>query len=820
MSVHLFGIRHHGPGSARSLGVLLADLAPDIILIEGPPDADDLIPLVGADDALGMVPPVALLIYSPDETRRAVYYPFAEYSPEFIAMRYGVKQGINVRFMDLPQTVQFGIALQQEAAAQAEAQHQQAEAAAQPPADLPPDQHESWLEQFKAQQAQQQAPVAAPELTLAEQVQRDPLGWLGRSAGYSDGERWWEHVIEQRREDLAGVFQAVLEAMTALRETAGEVTDINEARREATMRTKIRAAQAEGFQRIAVVCGAWHTPALDETTFLWHSAEQDAATLEGLPTAEVKATWIPWTHGRLSRESGYGAGIESPGWYHHLWTHEQDIVIHWLTRVAALLREQDLDASTAQIIDATRLVDTLSAIRGLSLPGLEEMTEAIQATMVFGAETPMRLIHQQLIVGERMGRVPPDTPLVPLQRDLILQVQQLGSPKSTGKKGGNFFGLDPEETPLTLDLNDPKDVARSTLLYRLQVLNIEWGKPQHEGIVRRGEKFESWRLNWQPEYEIRLIEQSVWGNTIEEAANASVIDQANKAEDLPKLTELVNKVLNADLPDATQALIRQLQAKAAIASDMHHLMDALPPLVNVLRYNNRRHFDITALEHVVEGIATRINIGLLNACSALDDAAAEEMFKRIEAVHEAVHLLEESHYREGWLMALRRVTGGLMVHGLVRGRGARLLLNSRALTHDAVANLMRLAIATAAAPTDAAAWVEGFLRGSGTILIRDEEIFRVVDQWANGLAEREFVTLLPLLRRTFTTFQPPERRQIGERVKHTRLGQITPTAPVPAAAGAPQPTLTDPQSMWVALEETLFLLGLSLDDSDDEGESS
>ena len=38
MAVHLLGIRHHGPGSARHVREALEELGPDIILIEGPPE--------------------------------------------------------------------------------------------------------------------------------------------------------------------------------------------------------------------------------------------------------------------------------------------------------------------------------------------------------------------------------------------------------------------------------------------------------------------------------------------------------------------------------------------------------------------------------------------------------------------------------------------------------------------------------------------------------------------------------------------------------------------------------------------------------------
>ena len=106
MSVTVFGIRHHGPGSARSLREALRALNPDVVLIEGPPDANDLIAL--AADAQ-MSPPVALLIYLPNEAKQAVYYPFAEFSPEWQAIQHGVAQQVPVRFIDLPQSHQFAL---------------------------------------------------------------------------------------------------------------------------------------------------------------------------------------------------------------------------------------------------------------------------------------------------------------------------------------------------------------------------------------------------------------------------------------------------------------------------------------------------------------------------------------------------------------------------------------------------------------------------------------------------------------------------------------------------------------------------------------
>src|SRR6185503_14094565 len=116
-------------------------------------------------------------------------------------------------------------------------------------------------------------------------------------------------------------------------------SDLRERLREAHMRQTIRAAQKQGFEKIAVVCGAWHGPALanlSEATA--DAAKADATVLKGLTKTKVLATWVPWTHGRLASRTGYGAGVESPGWYQHLWSSTDEIAIRWMTKIAHLLR--------------------------------------------------------------------------------------------------------------------------------------------------------------------------------------------------------------------------------------------------------------------------------------------------------------------------------------------------------------------------------------------------------------------------------------------------------------------------------------------------
>ena len=99
MAVTLYGVRHHGPGSARSVRAALAEQRPDIVLIEGPPEADGLVPLAADPE---MRPPVALLGYVPGEAQAAAFWPFAVFSPEWQAIRYALAADVPVRFCDLP----------------------------------------------------------------------------------------------------------------------------------------------------------------------------------------------------------------------------------------------------------------------------------------------------------------------------------------------------------------------------------------------------------------------------------------------------------------------------------------------------------------------------------------------------------------------------------------------------------------------------------------------------------------------------------------------------------------------------------------------
>ena len=104
--LRLFGIRHHGPGSAASLVAALDGFRPDIVLLECPADAEAALATATNPE---LVPPVALLVYNPRQQGQASFWPFASFSPEWQAVQWCARNGAHVRCMDLPMSLRFGM---------------------------------------------------------------------------------------------------------------------------------------------------------------------------------------------------------------------------------------------------------------------------------------------------------------------------------------------------------------------------------------------------------------------------------------------------------------------------------------------------------------------------------------------------------------------------------------------------------------------------------------------------------------------------------------------------------------------------------------
>ncbi|HKC27406.1 MAG TPA: DUF5682 family protein [Jatrophihabitans sp.] len=709
--VAVLGIRHHGPGSARSVVAELNRIRPAAVLIEGPSDADPLLSFAASPQ---MVAPVALFAYDPSAPRTSAFWPFAAFSPEWQALQWAARNGVPARFCDLPSG--------------------------------------AFLEG---------AGEDGNEGRPRPRAREDPIGLLAEAAGYDDPERWWDDVVEGRLHGQPP-FEALTEAMAELRSAIAPGADEQfEQRREAFMRQTIRTTLKAIEGPVAVVCGAWHAPALVEPV---GPAAPDVATLRGLPRRRTALTWVAWNHSRLAASSGYGAGVTSPGWYHHLFAAQDHVIARWLTKAAGVLRRHDLPVSSAHVIEATRLAETLATMRGRPLAGLDEVTEATRAVLCEGNEAAVAIVARDLVVGERLGEVPEDAPSVPLEVDLRSQARTLR------------LKIDALEKAITLDLRKEHDRAKSVLLHRLAGLGIDWGTVREDEVRGMGTFRETWTLRWRPELAVAIVDAALWGTTVSGAASGRLLHSARSADDLRTLTEAVEHALLADLPGTLPETLALLETKAATDLDVVRLMAAIPVLVRAVRYGDVRNSDTEAMSSVVDTLVVRVCAGLPASVTALADDAAALHRTHVDEVHQAlaVHARTPSGAasRDRWIEVLGQLGARRDIHGLLAGRIVRLLVDAGALPRAEASRRFAAQLSIGVAPADKAAWAEGFLGGSGLLLVHDPDLLRILDGWVVSLREDDFQSVLPLLRRTFGEFAPSERRNIADQLKH--LGTDSP----------------------------------------------
>src|SRR5262249_20482670 len=129
-------------------------------------------------------PPLAVLAYTRERPVRSILYPLASYSPEWVALTWGIRNGADTRFIDLPASVFLEM---HHARKEEKAEGENGEAPPAPAADGEAKKKE------------------ASEHTVA--YLDDPYEAIAKLSGDPDHETWWERHFEHCGEPAAYVRQ-------------------------------------------------------------------------------------------------------------------------------------------------------------------------------------------------------------------------------------------------------------------------------------------------------------------------------------------------------------------------------------------------------------------------------------------------------------------------------------------------------------------------------------------------------------------------------------------------------------------------------------
>lgn len=723
--VVLVPIRHHSPGCALALEALLDGLNPATVLIEGP---HEYAALLGALSDERTRPPVAVVSNGDNGT---AFYPLADYSPEWVALRWAAHAKAITAFID---------------------------------------------QSYQVRTVEDDSPVLQTLQAERYLARSQAIAALAAELGCRDHDEVWEHLFEVRtaftdwRDFFAGVFAWGALARLDVERAAldGDGTHA----REAIMATLLDRHRQANAGPLVVVTGAFHTLALldcldDTPEATWVRSHK----VKGLDQ-QHPAWLIRYDFARLDALRGYGAGMPAPGLWQRMWQARQagrsprEFAVDILTEIAAALRERDEPLGTASVVAAAEHTLRLAALRGRAWPGRTDLLDSLTSTLVKGdtdSTSTLQVAIGTVFGGTQLGEVPPGIAAPPLVEEARSEAVRL-----------RFNVTDAEPHTATLDTHrKPAHRVRREFLARMAFLGTRFAR--HVGGfdlmtgLGGGTLHEKWEYAWSPLVEAALVDASAEAPTlaglvaVRLQARLAKVTTASQAARLVAETVVIGE--RDYLPSALGVVARYYETEAsfgeAVAS-LHRLVGLLEagPRVDLGEHRDAVLATVAAGLGAVAGLIPEL-AGLVSeqqsqACQAL--ISLRTLLNRLET------LADQGFQTEGTRRALRRLRQSSTTPPQLRGCLVGLAWADRELDVAELANVTADQLGAGADPEQVAAFLVGLMQASPEILIHTPELLAAVNERLTELPEDTFWAMLPDLRQAFTVLRPADTHRLAEAI--------------------------------------------------------
>lgn len=721
--IHVFGVRHLSPAGAWHLRRFLDHIQPQVVLIEGLSDANDLISDITRKDSR---PPIAILAYTNSLPVRTLVYPLARYSPEYQALQWARENKVAAEFIDLPSDI--FLALQDELSSQLT--DDQASGDSEPEED---NQRKSVYDQFAQQ------------------------------AGELDYDTYWERQFEHNLHDESYRL-AAYEFGLGLRELENDRprAAAENLVREAFMRRRIQATLDAGVppEKIVAVVGAYHSPVLSRDIPGMTDEE-----LTSLKRRDSKLTLMPYSYFKLSSQSGYGAGNQAPAYFELLWEALEKDDLHelparYLSLVARHLRTEGTHRSTAEVIEGVRLARTLSALKGGLAPTLNDLQDAAVTLIGHGERSVVKESLARVDVGTSIGQLPKGVSKTSIQDDFERELHRLKLEKyRTGIRQDLALDLRENrqvksEAAAFLDLN------RSSFLHRLRVLEVSFAIPQNTG-QQSTTWAERWHLQWTPQSEIELVEAVLLGETIEVATGYKFKTRLEQCTSIADAADFVNDACQCGLLAAMEQARRRLQELAAESSSFTAVAHAANQLGQIVRYGDVRQFDPAPLLPLIEDLFVQGCLALMAAANC-DNAAAKEAIVAIDELNKVNLEYHELVDEELWVDRLQTLADADDRNPILSGYACSILLERNLISNEQLSREVSRRLSPGIAADLGAGWFEGVAKRNRYALLARQTLWEQLADYVASLDDEQFRRAIVFLRRAFGGFSPQEKRHIAE----------------------------------------------------------
>lgn len=715
MKPYVFGVRHLSPAAALHIESFLDEIMPTAVLVEGPADMSGLIPDIVKQRTK---PPIAALAYTEELPIETILYPLAGYSPEYTALKWASDHGIHSEFIDLPAKYSFAI-----------------------------DRREANVERE----------VGEPDgerISFYEE--------LARLAGEQNYESYWERSFEQIR-SLEGFCSAMAAFSSELRSLA-EKTDSQKERdfnslREAYMRYRIKEAIASGHhpEKIVVVTGAFHINGILEET-------GELSDFTGLPSAPIKMTLMPYSNFRLSSQSGYGAGNHAPSYFHMMWqclkeSDYEKLPFYYLSSLAAELRKSGTFRSTAEIMEGTRLAYALASFRNGG-PTLQDLRDAGLMCLGHGDFSVIADACAKIEVGTAIGELPDGVIQAPVQEDFTRKVRDL---KLEKYKTASL-------AEIRLDLRENRRVKsreaafldrnRSFFFHQLNVLGIGFAN-QSGSNQDHASWAEQWNLRWTPEAEIRLVETTLLGDTIELATAFVLKERLASVENIADASSVIRDSWLCGMMEMMEEARAAVAALGAETADFPETAAAVWQISYVLQFGDVRGLETGMLKPLVARLFLRGAL-LLPASSACNNEAAKFVLKGIQEMDETAGQLYEEIDEPLWLQTLKEISERDDLNPILSGYCCALLLEKNEIGPEKLEQEVSRRLSPGIPADLGGGWFEGLCLGNKYALLSRSFLWEKVDHYIATLSDEEFLRALVFLRRAFSSYNAGDRSKVAE----------------------------------------------------------
>ncbi len=482
-------------------------------------------------------------------------------------------------------------------------------------------------------------------------------------------------------------------------------------------------------QRIAVVCGAWHAPALEALP----TAAEDDRLLRGLPRPmKTAAAWVPWTYERLATASGYGAGVASPGWYAHLWSDRDERIGRQLDAAASPPSAARRTSTPRRPTSSRRSAwpRRSAAMRGPADPGARPSSTTRCAPALASATRPAAGAGPPTVSssGARWARPRPTPP------------SRRSPPTSSARLADSGCASRPARSPSTWTCARTTTSPAATCCTGWACSASHGGTPSGPA-ARAARSTSSGRWPGSPS----TPSTSSWpAGTATRSPRPPAPGRwrpPREADDLARLTALVEAVLLADLAAAVRGGGRRSRGEsrrsaptcgpdggvAAARPGAALRQRAVAPTTGAVSARRRR-----ARARICVGLPTAcvvagrrrgdaLSPGCWTACTARSPSSSDPDRPRRRGAAALLRVADLPTASTGWSPAARCACCS------TRG-----VIDSAEATEAGCGSRSR----RARSPRRRGAWLEGFLRESGTILLHDEDLFAALDAWVAECSRR------------------------------------------------------------------------------------